>query len=131
MNDRIDVLAVDDNDEIRLLLRRGLGKRGLSVATCGDPAAAIAMAIESRPRVILLDVAMPGEDGFSLARRFHAEAATRNTPIVFLSALPLDETEIAGLEAGAQEVWQKGDLDLDELAERVRARLDDESGVEC
>jgi CheY-like chemotaxis protein len=80
------VLIVDDEPAIRLLCRVNLEADGLEVDEASDGTSGIERALAHRPDVILLDVMLPGDDGFAVAGRVHAEPALRDVPIVFLTA---------------------------------------------
>jgi len=81
------VLVVDDETSITRLLKLNLEQTGdYLVRTENSSKAAPAAAAEFRPHLILLDVMMPGQDGGELASAFHAQQATQNVPIVFLTA---------------------------------------------
>jgi len=95
------VLVVDDEDTIRLLCRVNLSASGIEVLEAADGTAGLEMARTERPDLILLDVMMPGIDGWEVARRLGADAATRDIPIVFLTARAGQEDRHLGEEAGA------------------------------
>lgn len=99
--DRRVILVVDDTPD-NLSLMSGLLKDRyrVKVANGGERALAIASA-EPRPDLILLDVMMPGMDGYEVCRRLKAAPATRDIPVVFLTARTDQEDERYGLELGA------------------------------
>ena len=101
MADKETVLVVDDSPD-NLNLIHGLlhADYKLKVANNGETALAIAAA-SPRPDLILLDIMMPGMDGFEVCRRLKAHPATRNIPVIFLTALNAAEDEEIGLELGA------------------------------
>jgi len=75
--------------------------------TASDGASAIAIAAEETPDLVLLDVMMPGMDGFEVCRRLKDDSATRHIPIVLVTALDGRADRITGLEAGADEFLTK------------------------
>jgi DNA-binding response OmpR family regulator len=88
------VLIIDDEPAIRLLCRVNLEAEGFSVDEAGDGDSGIAAAHRNRPDAILLDVMLPGDDGFAVADRLHADPDLANVPIIFLTArADLDEGE--------------------------------------
>jgi CheY-like chemotaxis protein len=95
------VLVVDDERAIRLLCRINLGLAGMEVLEATDGAAALAAARREHPDLILLDVMMPDVDGLQVARQLARDEATRDIPIVFLSARAERVDELRGYEAGA------------------------------
>ena len=95
------ILVVDDIDENRDVLRRMLERGGHEVLLAGDGDTAIRQAIEGLPDVIILDVRMPGKDGFQVCRELKALAETASIPIVFLTANFGEEADkILGLDLG-------------------------------
>ena len=111
---------------------RGMGYE-VATADLGPEALELAMRSELSFDLFLVDVLMPGMDGYEVARRLRAEARTKDTPILFLTSLgdasmraedPELEEEVAeALEAGADDFLGKGATD-EELAFRVEALLD-------
>ena len=95
------ILVVDDLEENRDVLRRMLEKGGHQVLLAADGDAAVRQAIDGRPDVVILDVRMPGKDGFQVCRELRALAETASIPIVFLTANFAEEADrILGLELG-------------------------------
>jgi len=80
------ILVVDDEPAIRLLCRVNLQADGFSVKEAPDGAAAMALAHEWHPDLILLDVMMPGEDGFAVAERIRADPKLSGVRVMFLTA---------------------------------------------
>jgi CheY-like chemotaxis protein len=80
------VLVVDDEPAIRLLCRVNLQAEGFSVKEAADGAAAMALAREWHPDLILLDVMMPGEDGFAVAERIRDDPDLAGVRVLFLTA---------------------------------------------
>jgi CheY-like chemotaxis protein len=95
------VLIVDDERAIRLLCRINLGLAGMEVLEATDGAAGLAAARREHPDLILLDVMMPDVDGWEVARELARDEATRDIPIVFLTARAERVDELRGYEAGA------------------------------
>lgn len=95
------ILVVDDLEDNRDVLRRMLERGGHEVLLAADGDAAIRQAIENRPDVVILDVHMPGKNGFDVCRELKALAETATIPIVFLTANFGEEADrILGLELG-------------------------------
>ena len=116
------ILIVDDGPvNLQVLVRTldGTGHRVL-VATSGK--AAIDIAQRARPDLILLDVMMPGMDGFEVCRAIKENAATRDIVIIFLSALGEVADKVAGLEMGAADYITKP-IQADEVLARVATHL--------
>jgi|HubBroStandDraft_1064217.scaffolds.fasta_scaffold00482_6 diguanylate cyclase (GGDEF)-like protein len=97
---RQTILIADDSKAVVNLLCAVLGEDyGVIVASGG--LAAVEIAVERQPDLILLDVVMPGIDGFEVCRRLRAEERTQRIPIVFITGLNAVEDERRGLELGA------------------------------
>jgi two-component system OmpR family response regulator len=114
----VRVLVVEDDVKMAGLLRRGLGEEGLSadVARTGDDALWMADATEYD--AIVLDVMLPGTDGFTVCRRLR-EAGTW-TPVLLLTARNSVDDRVAGLDAGADDYLTKP-FSFAELLARLRA----------
>jgi DNA-binding response OmpR family regulator len=94
------VLVVDDEAPIRLLCRVNLEAEGMEVLEAGDGHSGLAAARAERPDVVLLDVMMPGMDGWEVAERLFDDAATSEIPLVFLTARAELRDRARGLELG-------------------------------
>ena len=116
------VLVIDDTPAIHALLRARLKWEGVALAHATDADAGFELARSSPPDLILLDVEMPGTDGFELCRRLKAEPATALVPVVFLTAASSVETKVRGFELGAIDYVTKP-FEPAELQARVRAAL--------
>ena len=94
------VLVVDDEAPIRLLCRVNLEAEGMQVLEAADGLAGVEAARAERPDVILLDVMMPGMDGWQVAERLFESDETNQIPIVFLTARAELRDRARGLELG-------------------------------
>ena len=101
------ILVVDDIEANRRLMQAKLEAKYYTVFMSADGAHAIDSAIRHQPDIILLDVMMPGMDGYEVCRRLKANLATRHIPIVMLTALTDQEDRLRGLEAGADDFLSK------------------------
>lgn len=115
------VLLAEDDEDIRLLVRRRLEQAGLRVVAATTGAAAVALAAEHRPDVLLLDLGLPDGDGFEVCRRVLAEAEPQPA-VIFLTARDSTPDRVAGLEAGAVDYIVKP-FQSAELLARVNAAL--------
>lgn len=100
------VLVVDDEQDIVELLRYNLEKEGYTVLTAQDGTAALAAA-DQLIDLVVLDVMMPGVDGFEVCRRLRAMPRHATTPIIFLTARATEFDQVLGLELGADDYVQK------------------------
>ena len=80
------MLVVDDERSIRLLCRVNLQASGIEVLEADDGEAGLELARREQPDLILLDVMMPGLDGWSVARQLAADESTKDIPVIFLTA---------------------------------------------
>src|SRR5690606_34700766 len=114
------ILVVDDVEANVRLLEAKLTLEYYDVLTCGDGTSCLRIAQDEQPDLILLDVMMPGMDGFETCRRLKAAEETRHIPVVLVTALDGREDRIRGLEAGADDFLSKP-LDDVILMARVRS----------
>ncbi|MGH7537030.1 MAG: ATP-binding response regulator, partial [Gemmatimonadales bacterium] len=113
------VLVVDDQDANRLLLRDLLEAQGHDVIEAVDGAEALQRVAEGAPDVVLLDVGMPGMDGFEVCRRLKAEQTTASIPVLLVTALNQRDHRLLGIGAGANDYITKP-IDRSDLSLRVR-----------
>jgi DNA-binding response OmpR family regulator len=113
------ILVVDDEPRLVSLVRGYLEQEGYQVVTAGNGRDALFVARESQPDLIVLDLMMPGLDGWEFMRLHRQE---RNTPIIMLTARIEDVDKVAGLEMGADDYITKP-FSPRELVARVRAVL--------
>jgi len=114
------ILVVDDIEANVRLLEDRLTAEYYEVVTAFDGPTALAMAASEKPDIILLDVMMPGMDGFQVCRRLKDDPETRHLPVVLVTSLDGRADRIAGLEAGADEFLTKP-IDNVMLLARVRS----------
>jgi signal transduction histidine kinase len=101
------ILIVDDEEQNRVLLEALLSSQGYRVVTAADGAQGFAAVKADPPDLILLDVMMPGQDGFEVCRQLKADPATWFIPVVLVTALSDREDRIRGIEAGADDFLSK------------------------
>src|SRR5690349_6555481 len=97
----LQVLLVDDDVALRMLYRFNLEASGARVVEAEDGESALQLLAGELPDVVLLDVMMPGLDGWAVAERLRAEERTRWLPLIFITALAEDEARSRGLALGA------------------------------
>ena len=113
------LIVVDDEPELRKILSDYLGRHGFAVrAVAGAPELDACLTTEEAD-LLILDIAMPGEDGLSIARRIRSRSAV---PILMLTAATDIVDRVVGLEVGADDYVVKP-FDLDELTARMRSVL--------
>ncbi|WP_138758502.1 ATP-binding protein [Modestobacter altitudinis] len=116
------VLVVDDNADMRTYLTRLLSPVW-AVRTCTNGEEALAAVAEELPDVVLTDVMMPRVDGFELLRRLRADPATRDVPVIMLTARAGQEAAVEGFAAGADDYLAKP-FQAAELIARVRVTIE-------
>ena len=110
-------MVVDDEPELRAMVAEYLGRHGFAVRTAADASELEACMAEIEPDLLILDINMPGEDGFSIARRVRARS---DVPIVMLTAADEVVDRVVGLELGADDYMTKP-FHKDELIARIHA----------
>ncbi|TBW54401.1 response regulator [Marinobacter halodurans] len=116
------LLLVDDQPANLDVMVDYLQDSGLDLAVSINGNEALQLAKKRKPSLILLDVMMPGMDGFEVCRRLKAHHGTRNIPIIFTSALDDTESKVKGFEAGAVDYVTKP-LQREELLARIHTHL--------
>lgn len=116
------ILIVDDNDVNLRVMRLLMASEGYEVHTAVDAEAALAVLASFRPRLILMDVQLPGMDGLELTRRLKAAPATRGIRIVAVTAYAMKGDEEVALAAGCDAYVAKP-IDVPALLEIVARQL--------
>jgi CheY-like chemotaxis protein len=116
------ILIVDDNVQNLKLARVILANEGYEVWTAADAEDALALLRTSRPKVILMDIQLPGMDGLQLTRQLKADPSTRSIAVIALTAYAMKGDEEKALAAGCDGYVSKP-IDTERLPEIVRAHL--------
>lgn len=114
------VLVVDDDEALTGVYERLLRQEGYAVDVAYDGSSALDAVDTHRPDLVLLDVVLPGLDGFEICRRLKRNSATRLTPVVLVTAHHERENRITGVQAGADDFLSKP-VDTQELLARIRS----------
>lgn len=117
------IIVVDDTHASLQLLTSILAAEGYQVRPADSGELALASVAAKPPELILLDIRMPGMDGFEVFRRLRARDESREVPVIFLSAAAEVEQRIEGLRLGAEDFITKP-FHRDELLARVRVHLE-------
>ena len=118
------VLIGEDEPDNQVILQTVVESLvGVRAAVAGDGLAVLASVERERPRMILLDLMMPGLDGFQVTRHLKANPATANIPIVAVSAMARPDDRAAALAAGCDDFVRKP-FELDDLEAVIRTYLE-------
>lgn len=116
------ILIVDDEEHIQELIRFNLENNGYKVLGANDGIEALKLAKTELPQLILLDVMLPGMDGYDVCKEIRRDNVISNTPIIMITAKGEELDKILGLELGADDYLTKP-FSVRELVARVKAVL--------
>lgn len=116
------ILLVDDNPTNLQMLLQTLSGRGYKLLIAKNGESALRIALKAKPALVLLDIMMPGMDGYEVCRKLKDSGDTENVTIIFLSALDDTKDKVRGLEAGAVDYISKP-FQAEEVIARVETQL--------
>ncbi|MDB6093765.1 MAG: two-component response regulator [Verrucomicrobia bacterium] len=116
------ILLVEDNEMNRDMLARRLQKRGYELVLAVDGILAVEMTQKEKPDLVLMDMSLPGLDGWEASRRLKADPATASIPIIALTAHAMAEDREKALAAGCNEFETKP-VDLTSLLAKMESFL--------
>jgi len=116
------ILLVEDNEMNRDMLSRRLQRRGYEVVTAVDGESGLAMTRTEAPALVLMDMSLPGVDGWEATRQLKADPATRAIPVIALTAHAMAGDREKALAAGCDDFDIKP-IDLDRLLGKIEALL--------
>lgn len=116
------IVIVDDDPSILELVKVNLEIQGHTVYSAPDGETGYALVQQHQPQMVVLDVMMPGVDGYTVCQRIRKNEAIQNTPVLMLTALGVVEDKVKGFDAGADDYLVKP-FEIPELMVRVRALL--------
>lgn len=117
-----NILVIEDDDIVARTIERSLRGNEFRVSLTSSGVEGLRIARRRPPDLVILDIIMPGMDGYTVCREFRADPLLVDVPILFLTAKIKDEDKIAGFNAGADDYLCKP-FNVDELTLRVRAIL--------
>jgi len=120
----MQILIIDDDPEFQLLISTQLRSRSITVFGAADPIQALRVAREKRPDVILLDLRLPGGDGFLILERLKTNKLLSTIPVIIVTARDLKEVEGKAIQAGAAGSLQKP-MQIDSLLTVIEQVLKD------
>lgn len=116
------ILIIEDEEDIRELIRYTLDREGFGVSEAGTGEEGLRSAADRNPDLVLLDLMLPGKDGLSVCRELKGDEATRNIPVIMVTARGEESDIVAGLELGAEDYVVKP-FSPKVLAARIRSVL--------
>ena len=120
------ILLVEDNEMNRDMLSRRLQRRGYEVLTAVDGESGLALTQSDAPALVLMDMSLPGIDGWEVTRQLKADPATRAIPVIALTAHAMAGDREQALAAGCDDFDIKP-IDLDRLLGKIEALLADKT----
>jgi DNA-binding response OmpR family regulator len=117
------VLIADDDEDILALVKTIVERQGHEVMAARDGAEALALVVQRRPDLAVLDISMPELDGLEVLRRLRAESHTRDVPVVLLSARAQEADVVLGFGTGA-DAYVRKPFSPRELADHVAQLLE-------
>jgi len=116
------VLLIEDNDLNRDMLTRRLQRRGYDIVSATDGEQGVALASSERPDLILMDISLPGLNGWDATRRIRENSATAGIPIIALTAHAMSGDREKTIEAGCDE-YETKPVELNTLLAKMQALL--------
>ena len=122
IRDRALILVIDDDDLVSRTLQRALKIYDYQVMTASSGIEGLQLARRHRPDLFILDIMMPGVDGYQVCRQIRGDPLLQDAPVLFLTAKAKDEDKIEGFRAGGDDYLVKP-FNMQELELRVKAIL--------
>lgn len=116
------ILIIEDTENNRVLLTRRLKPKGYDIITAEDAERGLAAIPAERPDLILMDVGLPGMDGWTATRQLKADPATRTIPVIALTAHAMQGDRDKAAEAGCDD-YETKPIDFNRLFEKIAALL--------
>lgn len=125
MPDQTKVLIVEDDKFLSELISTKLDKEGFSISLAGDGETALKKAEEFKPEIILLDIMLPGMDGFEVLEKLksHSDEGLKTTPVIILSNFGQESKVERGLQLGAVDYLVKANFTTGEIVAKIKEVL--------
>jgi len=112
------ILIIEDTENNRVLLTRRLKPRGHEIVTADDAESGLALVESEKPALILMDVGLPGMDGWNATRALKQNEATKHVPVIALTAHAMQGDREKALEAGCDD-YETKPIDFNRLFEKI------------
>src|SRR5258708_4184907 len=112
------ILIIEDTENNRVLLTPRLKPRGYELVTAQDAERGLALVPAERPDLILMDVGLPGMDGWNATRQLKADPTSRQIPVIALTAHAMDGDREKAVEAGCDD-YETKPIDFNRLFEKI------------
>jgi CheY-like chemotaxis protein len=116
------ILIIEDTENNRVLLSRRLSPRGYDIITAADAEKGLALVATEKPDLVLMDVGLPGMNGWEATRQLKSNAATRHVPVIALTAHAMDGDREKALAAGCDD-YEIKPIDFNCLFKKMDALL--------
>ncbi|MBI4407182.1 MAG: response regulator [Candidatus Kerfeldbacteria bacterium] len=125
MADQTKVLIVEDDKFLSELISTKLDKEGFHISLAGDGETGLKKAEEFKPEIILLDIMLPGMDGFEVLEKLkaHADASIKKIPVIILSNFGQESKVERGLQLGAVDYLVKANFTTGEIVAKIKEIL--------
>lgn len=117
------VLIVEDDPFYSNIYKTKIEKEGLSAVLAGDGEKALKVAMEKKPALMVLDLIMPGKDGFQTLEEMRSNETLKDVPVVVLSNLSQEEDIKRVMDLGAKEYIIKSNVPINELIQKIKGYL--------
>ncbi len=117
------ILIVEDDEFLRSLAAKRLEKEGYKIAVAVDGESALTVAVEVKPGLVLLDLLLPGADGFEVLKRIRQNEVVKTVPVIVFSNLGQRQDIDKARELGADDFLIKANFTLDDLAVKINQKL--------
>lgn len=117
------ILLIEDDKFISEMIVRKLKEAGLIVDLASDAETGMVKVQEDKPDLILLDIVLPGMDGYECLEKLKADKESSSIPVLILSNLGQKDEFERGLKLGAKDFWVKAQHDLDEIVQKAKQIL--------
>ena len=118
------ILLIEDDKFLRELIIQKLGREGYEVAEAPEGEAGLAKAKEEKPDLVLLDLILPGIDGFEVLSRMKKDPALASIPVIILSNLGQRDDVQKGIDLGAEDYLIKAHFTPGEIVEKIKVTLE-------